>query len=172
MPDFRQDLKSAILLIFCTRKDNILQKCIYPIAQKHLLYTNKEKENPVEFLRIIIFLIAILSFNVTSVYAQPDTLSVLFSHPAGFYNSPFTLTLTSPDNAANIIYTLDGSNPQTSFNAITAGAQVTIAVDPSGVFSRAKTPAFLVRASLKRPEYTASLPETRTYIFPDHVKLQ
>jgi hypothetical protein len=34
-----------------------------------------------------------------------------FSHTAGFYSSPFTLTITSPDTAITIRYTLDGSEP-------------------------------------------------------------
>jgi hypothetical protein len=34
-----------------------------------------------------------------------------FSHVGGFYKNPFSLTLTSDDPEATIIYTIDGSNP-------------------------------------------------------------
>jgi hypothetical protein len=101
-----------------------------------------------------------------------DTVGILFSHPAGFYNSPFDLTVTSPDISANLLYTLDGSNPQNSVTAIHVGSQVSIRVDPSGTSGRAKTPAFLVRVSLEKAGYIASKPETRTYIFINKVKTQ
>jgi len=35
----------------------------------------------------------------------------VFSHPSGFYNTPFNLTLSAATSGATIIYTLDGSDP-------------------------------------------------------------
>jgi len=123
-------------------------------------------ENPGIFTVSLI----LLAGSIESTLAQTD--SILFSHPAGFYSSTFALTVTSVDNAASILYTLDGSNPQTSSNAIHAGNQVTISVDPSSITNRAKTPAFMVRASLEWAGDSVSFPVTHTYIFLDHVKTQ
>lgn len=41
----------------------------------------------------------------------PITETVQFSHTAGFYQGEFTLSLTTTDSEASIIYTLDGSEP-------------------------------------------------------------
>lgn len=41
-------------------------------------------------------------------------LEPLASHPSGFYNSAFNLTLSSQVSGANIIYSLDGSDPSSS----------------------------------------------------------
>jgi hypothetical protein len=120
--------------------------------------------------RHTIFILAVLSIRFGLVAAQTDSIS--FSHPAGFYSSVFTLTLTSSDNSAKIIYTIDGSNPQTSSSAILAGTTATISVNPSTTSGRPKTPAFIVRASLKKSGSSVTLPETRTYIFIDKVKIQ
>ena len=43
---------------------------------------------------------------------QPISEQVVFSHVAGFYPGPFLLTLSSPDPEATILYSLDGSDPQ------------------------------------------------------------
>jgi CotH kinase protein/Lamin Tail Domain/Chitobiase/beta-hexosaminidase C-terminal domain len=120
--------------------------------------------------RLCIFYMAVLS--ICSGWAEAQTDSILFSHPAGFYSSVFTLTLTSSDNLAKIVYTIDGSNPQTSATAILAGTTATISVNPSSTSGRPKTPAFIVRASLKKSGSAISLPATRTYIFIDKVKTQ
>jgi hypothetical protein len=44
--------------------------------------------------------------------SQSISEPVAFSHVAGFYPEPFLLTLSSPDAEATILYTLDGSEPQ------------------------------------------------------------
>jgi hypothetical protein len=112
----------------------------------------------------------ILTGSIDLALAQHN--SILFSHPAGFYNSSFTLTLTSIDNTANLIYTLDGSNPQTSSTAVHTGNQATISVDPASSVSRPKTPAFMIRASLQWAGDSVSFPVTQTYIFINQVKTQ
>jgi hypothetical protein len=113
---------------------------------------------------------AVLSMHFGKAGAQSD--HILFSHPAGYYSSAFTLTLASPDPSKNILYTLDGSNPQSSLTAKHVGTTATITVNPLSTSGRPKTPAFIVRASLKKSGSAASLPETRTYIFIDQVKVQ
>lgn len=109
---------------------------------------------------------------VTATPEVPDSLDVIFNTPAGFYNSPFNLNLTSPDNTLNIVYTIDGSNPQNSATAIVAGTSAQVTVDPGITEGRATTPAFIVRASLSKSGFTPSKPVTRTYIFVENVKTQ
>jgi hypothetical protein len=101
-----------------------------------------------------------------------DSIGIVFSHASGFCQSNFDLTMTTAIPDAYIVYTLDGSNPQTSLSAITGGASVQIAVDPESTSSRAKTPAFLVRASVGKTDYKPSKPTPRTFIFLDKVKAQ
>lgn len=50
------------------------------------------------------------SANTTQAYSEILTPPV-FSHQGGFYTGSFTLTLTHPDPAVTIYYTLDGSAP-------------------------------------------------------------
>lgn len=101
-----------------------------------------------------------------------DSIGITFDHNSGFYESSFSTTLTSPYSDATIVYTLDGSNPQESATAITGGTTATITIDPNNTTNRAATPAVLLRASVIRPGYKASKPETRTYIYIDRVKTQ
>lgn len=113
-----------------------------------------------------------------SIYAELDipelidTVGLSFSHDAGFYNNPFNLDIASPDPEADIIYTLDGSNPQNSTNKFTGDSVVTIAVDPEDSTGRAITPGVIVRASLYKDGLKPSKPESRTYIFIENVKTQ
>jgi hypothetical protein len=101
-----------------------------------------------------------------------DTIGVTFSVRSGFYSDPFNVVLTSPDPEAEIIYTLDGSNPQTSTNSFISGSQVTVSIDPESDIGRPLTPAVVLKASLTRPGYKPSKPESRTYIFIEKVKTQ
>ena len=120
--------------------------------------------------RIYIFCLAVVFIHHGWADAQSD--SIIFSHPAGFYSTTFTLTLRSADNVTSLLYTIDGSNPQTSSTATTAGPTATITVNPLITSGRPKTPAFIVRASLKKSGTVVSLPVTRTYIFIEQVKKQ
>ncbi len=123
-----------------------------------------------DILRFLTISSAVIFLNVQIIFAQGD--SIVFSHPAGFYSTSFTLTLTSSNGAASIIYTFDGSNPQTSSTAVQAGNQVSILIDPASSVGRPKTPAVMVRASIKWSGDSVSLPVTRTYIFIEQVKNQ
>ncbi len=98
-----------------------------------------------------------------------DSLKVVFSHPDGFYEQPFDLTLSVPDESYDLIYTIDGSNPQTSANAIDGGKSVKIRIDPSSTSGRPSTPCFIVRASLLKEGLAPSFPLTQSYIFLDQV---
>ncbi|MBN2806125.1 MAG: CotH kinase family protein [Prolixibacteraceae bacterium] len=97
------------------------------------------------------------------------TPQVRFSHPAGFYDEVFSLTLDAPAPAYDIIYTIDGSNPQNSSTAKNGGKSLAININPNSANGRATTPCFLVRASLKEAGKETMLPVSRTYIFPEAV---
>jgi hypothetical protein len=114
-------------------------------------------------------------FSMSAAVGTPelkDTIGLIFSSPSGFKNTPFSLTITSSYPTANVIYTLDGSNPQNSTNLFTAGTTATINIDPNSTTGRGTTPAVVVRASLTKTGYKPSKPESRTFIFIESVKTQ
>ncbi|MDZ7633821.1 MAG: CotH kinase family protein [Bacteroidales bacterium] len=102
----------------------------------------------------------------------PDTLSLVFSHQSGFYDNPFDLTLSSGEAGYDLVYTIDGSNPQISATSARSSTDVVLRVDPDITTGRPMTPAFIVRASLVTDGYAPSRPVTQTYIFPDKVVTQ
>jgi hypothetical protein len=101
-----------------------------------------------------------------------DSLRITFDSEAGFYDDPFTLVLQTDAAGYNIVYTLDGSNPQTSATAVQSGSSVAISVDPESTAGRAKTPVFIVRASLAADGFAPSRPITKSFIFIDQVLSQ
>ncbi|MBA7511576.1 hypothetical protein ES705_03572 [subsurface metagenome] len=101
-----------------------------------------------------------------------DTIGIITNYPSGFYSSPFNLVITSPDPEADIIYTLDGSNPASSGSAVTATSPATVYINPLSTTGRAATPAVVVRVSLTKEGFTPSIPRGRTYIFLDDVRTQ
>ena len=116
-----------------------------------------------------------LDFGISAELILPqtsDSLKVTFSQPSGFYNSPFDLQLNVPDPSYDIIYTIDGTNPQSSSTALNGGKSKTITVNPTNIAGRAKTPCYIVRASLQKPGLDPSFPYTQTYIFLDQVITQ
>ena len=98
-----------------------------------------------------------------------DSLKVVFSKPNGFYDEPFDLTMNVPDDSYNLLYTIDGSNPQNSPTRMNGGKSSTITIDPDDSNGRASTPCFIVRASLQKDGLNPSFPLTQTYIFLDRV---
>lgn len=102
--------------------------------------------------------------------ALPDSAAVSFSHPAGFYDTPFDLSLTASDPELNIVYTLDGSDPTTSSTAILAADEVILNIDPGSSENRPTTPGYIVRASVAKEGYASSIPHSATYIFLESVK--
>jgi hypothetical protein len=101
-----------------------------------------------------------------------DSLKISFDHEAGFYDNPFNLVLTTEETEYNLVYTLDGSNPQTSSSKIQSGSSATISVNPESTTGRAKTPVFVVRTSLAKDGFSPSRPVTKSFIFPDNVLSQ
>jgi len=134
-------------------------------------------------------IVAVMAFNVTltssdfffdmSLEAFPELPAydyghskIEFSHPGGFYNKPFQLTLTNPNPGLLLKFTIDGSNPGQSVTAKQVSDQVVLPIDPSLTQGRGKTPAFVVRVALVKEGFAASFPQTRTFIFPEEVKSQ
>jgi hypothetical protein len=116
-------------------------------------------------------------FNIqfSAAYTEPtpiDTMKVVFSQPNGFYTNPFDLKLDVPDLVYSIIYTIDGSNPQTSPTVRNGGKSKTITINPTSITGRDKTPCYMVRASLKKDGEVPTFPLTQTYIFLDQVITQ
>jgi hypothetical protein len=113
-----------------------------------------------------------INIQLSANYTPPvsvDTMKVVFSKPNGFYTNPFDLQLDVPDPAYNILYTIDGSNPQSSTTVQNGGKSKTITINPASIAGRDKTPCFIVRASLKKDGEGATFPLTQTYIFLDQV---
>jgi hypothetical protein len=114
-----------------------------------------------------------LSINAASgIPVLNDTIGVIFNKASGFYSSDFSLSMSSPDPAATLIYTLDGSNPQTSTTGYTAGTSTSITINPSSTSGRGTTPAVVIRACITKAGFLPSYPTTRTYIYLDKVKMQ
>ncbi len=76
----------------------------------------------------------------------------VFSHSRGFHDSPFSLTLSQPDPAAELLYSTNGSEPATPYTG------------PIPV-----TGSLSVRAAVRRPGYHAPPSETHTYVFRSSV---
>jgi hypothetical protein len=107
-----------------------------------------------------------------SIPEVADTIPLIFDHEAGFYDAPFDLFVAPGETGYDLVYTLDGSNPQTSSTAMRSSLLAMIRVDPDIIAGRSKTPVFIVRASLARDGYTPSRPVTKSFIFPDKVMIQ
>ncbi len=101
-----------------------------------------------------------------------DTTGIDFSVESGFFENPFNVLLISHDPSTRIIYTLDGSNPQNSSTSFTSDSPANVLIDPSSTTGRALTPAVTLRASLTKEGYKPSKPASRTFIFPEKVKVQ
>jgi hypothetical protein len=133
-------------------------------------------------------LIAVQGFNVSlsssdfyfdmAIWAEEDLpeitgdLGINFSVQSGFFSSPFNVVITLNDPTAQIVYTLDGSNPQYSGSSFTVDSPANVLIDPSSNTGRPVTPAVVLRASAGRTGYKSSRPSTRTYIFIEQVKSQ
>jgi len=101
-----------------------------------------------------------------------DTVGVSFSERSGFYDAPFVLVMTSPDPVRQIVYTLDGSNPQNSSTSYVSASPASVNIDPASPAGRPLTPAVVVRASVADTGYKPSKPVSATYIFLESVKKQ
>ena len=82
-----------------------------------------------------------------------------FDHNRGFYDAPFTLSITTETPEAEIRYTINGSAP-----TATTGLVYTAPITISGTAT--------VRAAAYRPGYISTDVDTQTYLFLDDVVRQ
>ena len=101
-----------------------------------------------------------------------DSVDINLSHESGFYNSAFDLTVSTTEPDAYIVYTLDGTNPQTSSTRISAQSTTSITIDPSNSANRGLTPGVVVRASVGKDGFSPSKAESRSFIFISALKTQ
>ncbi len=88
-----------------------------------------------------------------------DEVPALWSHARGLYDAPFALTLRSPVDAGEILYTLDGSDP--------AGVDGLLYTEPLSIASTT-----VVRVAVL-DGYEVLVPtETRTFLFPADIPAQ
>lgn len=124
---------------------------------------------------IMLIFFTVFHFPVVAFQANQqtqDTLRATYSHPGGFYDDAFLLTLSPPEGAYAVLYTLDGSNPVHSASAYQSSGSVEIYVHPDSLDGRSKTPGFVVRSAVMRNETTYSYPRAQTYLFIHKVREQ
>lgn len=90
-----------------------------------------------------------------------------FSAKRGVYDAPFDVTVTH-DTAAEVVYTLDGSDPRTSASSITAPLPLTLSIDPANTAQRYLAPGVVVRAMPAGATLPAAV-VTHTYLFLNRV---
>ncbi len=101
-----------------------------------------------------------------------DTLGLSFSHPSGYYDENFVLEISTTVDDVDIVYTLDGSNPQNSATRLTYDPLLKISIDPGSSSNRTLTPGVVVRASIISDGFSPSKPTARTYIYMENLKTQ
>ena len=107
-----------------------------------------------------------------SLPVTPTSQFPHFSTTGGFKTDGFDLTLSSSIPQMSVVYTIDGSNPQTSPTAQRGGQVVTIPVNTNNTTGRANTPGFIVRASMVQEGHMPASPRTENYIFLSRVLSQ
>lgn len=88
----------------------------------------------------------------------------MFSIDRGFYDQPFDVEISSELDGAAVLYTLDGSDPRTSADAVEATSPASVHVDPYSDEGRDPAPGVVLRAAL-RWQGTLGYPVTHTYLF-------
>ncbi len=115
--------------------------------------------------KILLFLLFLMHMN-GRIAAQEN---LIFSHPAGFYDEAFQLTISSGIPDAVIKYTLDGTNPFYSNNVFSQDSSTQLLVDPAIGTIRDRSPGFIVTACATVADTLVSEIMTQTYLFADQV---
>jgi hypothetical protein len=97
--------------------------------------------NKINITRIFLLVVLFLSNVVYSIPSEKAEL--LFSHTRGFYYNNFTLQIFCDIPTSRIRYTVDGSNPLTSSNAVVGNSPIQISIDPTNTSSRDVAPGFI-----------------------------
>lgn len=116
-------------------------------------------------LRILCFVFLISRI----LLAQSNEEKLEFSHKRGFYEAPFTLTLSTTTPGLTIRYTVDGTNPLTSQNVWSGVSPVKIPINPANTLVRDMAPGFCLTAVVIQSDTAVTKIKTHTYIFPDKV---
>ena len=116
---------------------------------------------------LITTITAVLLGSTVSAAKVKDTN---FKYGRGFFDAPFDEVITTETPGAIIIYTLDGSDPRYSENTVSGTSPLTVAIDPSSIMKRPKTPGVIVRAYAQKEGWNETNVDTQTYIFVESVK--
>ena len=112
-------------------------------------------------IKPLYWLLCLLSF--TSVIVAQEEL--IFSHPHGIYEDPFTLTVAVAVPGAQIKYTLNGTNPLTSTNTITQNTPAAIAINAENISNRDTAPGYIITVCATLNDTLVSAITSRTYLF-------
>ena len=93
---------------------------------------------------------------------------LVFDPPRGIYDAPVNLTISHPSRS-EIRYTLDGSDPRTSAEALTAPLPLSLTVDPTDTTHRYTAPGVVIRATADGTSAEPGAVATHTYLFLDQV---
>ncbi len=119
-------------------------------------------------------LVTVLLVFITSLMAE-EVQDTKFAFGRGFYDTDFHDTITTETPGAEIVYTLDGSDPKTSSKTFVGGDTVIVKIDPnvsgtiSGNLYRPNTPAVTLRAYARKTGFESTDVDVQTYIFLENV---
>ncbi|MBN1600423.1 MAG: lamin tail domain-containing protein [Chitinispirillaceae bacterium] len=117
------------------------------------------------------FLISFVIF-LSIKHSVAEVAPVTFNVDHGFFESSFTVVLSTETKGATIKYTLDCSNPLTSPSAYSTQSPGSVVIDSRSTVGRAETPAVVLRAVAVNPPDVSGPILTRTFIFTKHVSSQ
>jgi hypothetical protein len=144
---------------------------IYTKGEFMRIFSSRMKAEQIipKIFRQLIFtiIIVICSNNLYADDIYPSTLS--YSIDRGFYQQPFDVELTVDTTDALIKYTLDGSDPSSSANAISQNAPVTVHIDPENLTNRYQAPGVCLRAVGFIGDTQITRVKTHSYLFADKV---
>ena len=119
--------------------------------------------------KIYFFLLFIIFF-CDKIYSQEAEKPKLeFSHPHGFYEENFVLTITSNLPGSQICYTIDGSNPLNSLKRNVQNFPLSIEINPNNNANRDYAPGFIIRAYIELDGIPVSEVKTQSYIFVNKI---
>jgi hypothetical protein len=103
---------------------------------------------------------------VSSLGYIEDTV---FSHDRGFYDTAFSLEITTPSTAGtSIYYTTDGTIPTETVTATNKLYTGPISIDPSSITSGERG-VVMIRAKAFKTDFISTNVDTQTYVFLDKV---
>jgi CotH kinase protein/Lamin Tail Domain len=124
-----------------------------------------------QYKKRTIFPVLLISF-ILIQHSVADVAPVTANVEHGFFDSPFSVVLSTETVGATLQYTLDCSNPLTSPSALSVQSPGTVLIDPRSSEGRAITPAVVLRAVAVNPPDLPGPILTRTYIFLNNVLSQ